>query len=136
LDRGRRRQFASPPNLLVAPYSFSGGPTLALLFKRGVVGYPELITDTSGAADFAGAFDQNVMFTGPGVLELEHSQSYGGTVSGFGLGDAIDLNDLAYSANESLTWTQDGDDGVLTVDDNGGTEHITLDGDYSFGEFA
>ena len=101
-----------------------------------VTGAGDVAIGGGGAAEFAGTFDQNVTFTGPGVLELEHSQNYGGTVSGFATGDAIDLNDLAYSADESLTWTQGSDDGVLTVDDNGTTENIRLDGNYIQSEFA
>ena len=101
-----------------------------------VAGTGDVAIGGGGAAEFAGTFDQNVTFTGPGVLELEHSQNYGGTVSGLATGDAIDLNDLAYSANESLTWTQGSDDGVLTVDDNGTTEHVRLDGNYIQSEFA
>jgi hypothetical protein len=107
-----------------------------LVAAGDVTGAGDVAIGGGGTAEFAGTFDQNITFTGPGVLELEHSQTYGATVSGFGLGDAIDLNDLAYSANESLTWTQDDDAGVLTVEDNGTTEHIALDGDYSSSEFA
>ena len=68
-----------------------------------VTGSGDVAIGDGGHAEFASTFDQNVMFTGPGVLELDHSQSYGGTVIGFATGDAIDLNDLPYSANETLS---------------------------------
>ena len=107
-----------------------------LMAAGNVSGSGDVIIGGRGHADFAGAVDQNVAFTGPGTLELDHSQSFSGTVSGFGAGDAIDLNDLAYSANETVTWTQGGGSGTLTVNDNGTTETITLNGNYTQGEFA
>ena len=107
-----------------------------LMADGNVSGSGDVIIGGRGHADFAGAVDQNVAFTGPGTLELDHSQSFSGTVTGFGAGDAIDLNDLAYSANETVTWTQGGGSGTLTVNDNGATENITLNGNYTQGEFA
>jgi len=108
----------------------------ALIAGGNVTSSGDVVIGGGGHADFAAAFDQNVMFTGAGMLELDHSQSYGGTVSGFGIGDVLDLNDLAYSANETLTWTQASGSGILTIEDNGTTENITLDGNYTQGEFA
>ena len=61
---------------------------------------------SGGLADFADVFDRNVTFTGAGTLKLAHSSSYGATVSGFASGDKIDLDDLAYSSNETAVWTQ------------------------------
>ena len=101
-----------------------------------VTGSGDVAIGDGGHAEFASTFDQNVMFTGPGVLELDHSQSYGGTVIGFATGDAIDLNDLPYSANETLVWMQGSGFGTLTIEDNGTTENIALDGNYTQGEFA
>ncbi len=121
--------------------SVSNSGTLAaiggtIMADGNVTGSGDVIITGGGNADFAGASDQNITFTGPGVLELDHSQSFGGVVSGFGIGNVIDLNDLAYSTNETLAWTQGNGSGVLTIDDNGTTENITLDGNYSQGEFA
>ena len=48
--------------------------------------------------DFAGSSTQtltlNVTFSGSGTLELDNSQNYGGTITGFGAGTTIDLTDL------------------------------------------
>jgi Legume lectin domain len=107
-----------------------------LMADGNVTGSGEVVIADGGNADFAGTLDQNVTFTGPGVLELDHSQSYGGTMSSFATGDTIDLNDLTYSPNETFAWTQDSGGGVLTIDDNGTTENILLDGNYTQGEFA
>ena len=43
---------------------------------------------------------------------------------------------FAYSANETLAWMQGSGFGILTIEDNGTTENITLDGNYTQGEFA
>ena len=107
-----------------------------LIVAGDVSGAGNVVIGDGGLAAFTGAFNQNVAFAGSGTLELDHSQSYTGAVSGFGAGDAIDLNDLAYSANDTLIWTQDSSVGILTIDDNGTTENITIDGNYTQGEFA
>jgi len=107
-----------------------------LIADGNITGSGEAVIGGGGHAVFAGAFDQNVGFSGSGTLELDQSHSYGGTVSGFGVGDVIDLNDLTYSANETLTWTQGSGGGVLTIADNGATENVTLEGNYTQGEFA
>ena len=46
------------------------------------------VTITAGGlANFLAAFQQNVTFNGAGTLVLGHSLSYGGTISGFGIGE-------------------------------------------------
>ena len=107
-----------------------------LVANGAVTGSGDVTIGGGGHAEFAGVLDQNVVFSGPGTVELDHAQSFGGTVSGFATGDAIDLNDLTYSTNETLIWTQGAGSGVLTIADNGVTENIPLDGNYSQGEFA
>ena len=119
----------SNPGTLAA----NGGTIIA---AGDVTGSGDVAIGGGGQADFAGAFNESVTFTGPGTLELSHSQTYSGTVGGFGAGDVLDLNDLAYSANETVTWTQGNGSGTLTIQDNGSTANITLQGSYAQGEFA
>ena len=69
-----------------------------------VSGDGTVIIKNGGQADFTGAFNENVTFSGAGTLAL--AQSYTGTVSGFGKGDKIDLTTLAYSRREYAIWTQ------------------------------
>ena len=67
-----------------------------------VAGKGSVAISGGGMAVFAGAFSQDVAFSGPGTLELAHSLggAYCGTITGFGGGDALILDDLAfYSAN-------------------------------------
>ena len=94
------------------------------------------ITD-GGTADFQDVVDPNVTFVGSGTLELAYPQSYDGIVSGFNTGaetnDVLDLTDIAYTPNETVTWTQSGSLGYLTFA-NGTT--IYLSGTYSQDDFA
>ena len=107
-----------------------------LITSGDVTGSGDVVIRGGGHAHFAAVFDQNVTFTGAGTFELDHSQGHSGTVGGFGTGDVIDLNDLAYSGNETVTWTQGSGSGILTINDNGTIENLTLNGNYTQGEFA
>ena len=75
-----------------------------------------------GLAHFAGEFQQNTTFLGAGTLELGDSLAdggYAGLIRGFGSGDSVDLNDVAYSSGEYAVWTQ-----VTCGADAGGTLQI------------
>ena len=83
---------------------------------------------------FAGAFSQDVAFSGPGTLELAHSLggAYCGTITGFGGGDALILDDLAFSQCEYAVWCNN----ILTIYDGETIETIKLVGNYSKNSFA
>jgi hypothetical protein len=88
-----------------------------------------------GVADFAGAFTENVTFTGTaGVLELAHSQTYAGHVTGLSTsagGSTLDLLDIGFtSATTKATFSGTTASGTLTVTDGTHTAHITLIGNY------
>ncbi len=87
-------------------------------------------------ADFTGTFDENATFVGPGTLELAHTLggAYGGTITGFGPADAVDLTDLSFSPTETFVWTQA--TGQLAIF-NGATleETINLAGTYVQADF-
>ena len=87
-----------------------------------------------GMAAFAGAFSQDVAFSGPGTLELAHSLggAYCSTITGFGGGDALILDDLAFSQCEYAVWCNN----ILTIYDGETIETIKLVGDYSKNSFA
>jgi hypothetical protein len=96
-------------------------------------GYVEISGD--GTAVFAGAFRQDVAFSGTGTLELAHSLggAYGGTITGFGSGDAIILDDIAFSKGEYAIWC----DGKLTIYECGiALETIAISGNYGRNSFA
>ena len=59
------------------------------------------------------------------TLTLDQSAGFAGPVSGFGAGDAIDLADLAFANNMSLSYADNGSGGgTLTV--NNGTQVVDL----------
>ena len=105
-----------------------------LLITGNVTGSGDVVITGGGLADFSGAFNQNVVFTGAGTLEL--AQAYGGTVTGLDTGDALDLTNLSYSASEIITWTQHGGSGTLTIHDGSKTEGIMLVGSYTQADFT
>jgi hypothetical protein len=88
------------------------------------------------------AASDDVTFNGAGTLEVDSSPSdgsqiYTGTISGFGGGEAIDLTQLTYSPNETLSWTQGNNgNGTLTITDGGTTENIVLAGTYTNANFS
>ena len=74
-------------------------------------------------------------FSGTGTLELAHSLggAYGGTITGFGSGDAIILDDIAFSKGEYAIWC----DGKLTIYECGiALETIAISGNYGRNSFA
>ena len=85
-------------------------------------------------AVFAGAFSQDVAFSGPGTLELAHTLggAYCSTITGFGGGDALILDDLAFSQCEYAVWCNN----ILTIYDGETIETIKLVGNYSKSSFA
>ena len=97
------------------------------------------ITD-GGLADFAGISAQgqpqtlmlHASFSGSGTLQLDDSQHYGGTVSGFVAGATIDLTDLAYSANETDVWNGN----TLTITSGTQSASITFSRSYGQNSFA
>ena len=98
-----------------------------------VIGSGTVAIINGGRADFKGAFNEDVTFSGAGTLALAHSKHYRGTVSGFANGDKLDLTNLQYSPAEYAVWR----DNVLTIY-NGATpeESIRMSGDYAANNFA
>jgi hypothetical protein len=99
-----------------------------------VAGNGSVVISGGGTAVFGGAFSQDVAFSGPGTLELAHSLggAYCATITGFGGGDAIILDDLAFSQCEYAVWCNN----ILTIYDGGTIETIKLVGNYSRDSFA
>ncbi|WP_218625772.1 FecR domain-containing protein [Bradyrhizobium sp. dw_411] len=75
-------------------------------------------------------FDPGAM----GILKLDHSQHFGGTISGFSAGDVIDLADLKYSSAETYIWNSATN--TLTIRDGTQIETLKLDGTYSHSGFV
>jgi len=94
-----------------------------------------------GVLDAAGAFDENVAFTGgTGALKLADSQGYtSGTISGFSKtgGTSLDLQDIGFTSGvTTATFSGTSTSGVLTVTNGTQTAEINLTGDYLASAFT
>jgi autotransporter passenger strand-loop-strand repeat protein len=89
---------------------------------------------TSGAILGSGT----IGYASGGVLRLDDSQSFGTTISGFGIPGGIDLVDVAYnSATTTLNFQEaiSNLSGTLTVNDGAHVATLTLLGQYVTGQF-
>jgi hypothetical protein len=89
----------------------------------------------------SGATGGNVLFASGGILQLDSLVAFGGTISGFHLGDEIDLRGLAYtSGTTNLSWSQltsgANASGTLTVSSGAAVETLTLLGQYTAANFS
>ena len=93
---------------------------------------------SGGTADFQDTMNLAAAFLGVGMLQLAHSASdTSGTISGFGLGDALDLQDLSYEPGEYTAWSQS--TGTLLIYYSGSStpaETLNIAGTYTTGNFS
>ena len=71
-----------------------------------------------------------------GTLQLDDSQHFGGTISGFGVPGGIDLRDIAFGSGTTLGYAGDASSGTLTVSDGTHTATLNLLGQYAAGNFT
>jgi fibronectin-binding autotransporter adhesin len=109
----------------------------------GAAAFTTVTITNGGLAHFIGsstqALDLNATFSGSGIsatgtLELDNSQHYGGTISGFVAGDKIDLTDLTYSSSETDVWNSTTH--TLTINDGTHSSNIIFSGTYDQNSFA
>jgi autotransporter passenger strand-loop-strand repeat protein len=89
----------------------------------------------------SGGTGGTVLFGSGGTLQLDASSYLSGTISGFHLGDEIDLRGLAFSSSSStVSWTQTTSgvnaSGTLTVKEGASSMSFTLVGSYTSGNFS
>ena len=83
----------------------------------------------------ANASGDSVTFTGTGgTLQLDSSESYGGTIAHFGGNDVVDLTDLTFSSTETDIWNSAA--GTLTIANGTQTATVSLAGSYAQDDFA
>jgi hypothetical protein len=78
------------------------------------------------------------VISGGGTLQLDSSVSFGGTISGFGQPEYIDLRDIAFGSGTTLSFTEAGSNlsGTLTVSDGTHAANLTLLGQYVTAQFT
>ena len=87
--------------------------------------------DNGGTAEIRIASSQAVTFEGAtGTLKLDDAQAFTGQVSGLTGSDALDLADVSYGANTTVSFSGNVNGGTLTVTNGSETAHIALLGDY------
>ncbi len=112
-----------------------------------VSGHGSAAISGNATLEFAGADSGSVTFqSSTGTLQLDHSSSFTGTISGFGGdgtlagSDHIDLSDINYNALEQIIASHSAaqpsyTDGVLAVSDGTHTADIHFLGSYQLGNF-
>ncbi|QUD88290.1 NF038122 family metalloprotease [Phenylobacterium montanum] len=127
-------------------YVLSGGTTSGATVASGgvlsissggvVAGGLTLGGGTANVSGVLGA-GQTVTFQGSGgLLDIANPSAFGAIISGFVLGDTIDLPSFTYSAGtESATWSQTGTSGTLTITDGALVANLTLSGSYVTSNF-
>jgi hypothetical protein len=99
---------------------------------------PDTIADGQ-TLELPSAFAGRLGFGGQtGVLQLDQSLSFSGTVAGFAGQDRIDLADIAFGSHTSLTYQADsaGGGGTLSVCDGLHAASVMLLGQYAAASFA
>ena len=78
-----------------------------------------------------------IAFAGGGILKLDDSQRFSGTVAGFALPDAIDLVDIGFGAGTTLAFAEAAGNtsGTLSVTSGTHTANLLLLGQYVAGQF-
>jgi hypothetical protein len=73
-----------------------------------------------------------------GLLKLDHSSLFSGTVAGLAGGNALDLGDIAFGSNDTIGYTPNTTNtgGTLTVSDGTHAANIALLGQYAAAGFA
>jgi autotransporter passenger strand-loop-strand repeat protein len=89
----------------------------------------------------SGGSGSGVVFSSGGMLQVDSGGHVSGTISGFHLGDEIDLRGLAFSSSGStLTWKQTttgaNASGTLTIKEGASSTTLTLVGSYSTSNFS
>ena len=96
----------------------------------------------NGAALFevGGAFGQNFKLDADAnaTLKIDHAADFSGTVAGFDANDALDVADLAFDGNTTLSYAANSSNtgGTLTVSDGTHTANIALLGQYMAADFV
>jgi hypothetical protein len=100
-----------------------------LAVSDAVTGAGSALISGGGAMQFYADFQQNVTFQGAGELVL--ATAYGGTITGFGAGDSIDLTSVAYDGGQPTLGAGD----VLSFAEGGVTYSLKLDPNGVYGSF-
>jgi autotransporter passenger strand-loop-strand repeat protein len=116
--------------------SLFSGATL-LVASGGAISGGLTLHDGHATIDGAMAAGQTVRFAGSaGTLQLDNLAAFGAAISGLSVpAEKLDLSGFAFVGGESVSWTQAGTSGTLSVHDGAKTASLTLIGTYATGDF-
>jgi large repetitive protein len=110
-----------------------------MLVNSAVSGGGNALISGPATLEFAAASDAKVTFAvgAAGLLKLDQSGSFTGTVSGLTAGDGLDLTDISFGAGATLGYAAIGvgTGGTLTVSDGMHTTSLALLGQYAAAGF-
>jgi autotransporter passenger strand-loop-strand repeat protein len=131
------REVVSAGGVAAATTVSSGG--VLLVSSGGSIAGGLTIAD-GGLATLSGKMTagQTVSFTdAAGELQLFNLAGFNAKIAGMsGPGQKVDLGGFAFSSGETVTWTQAGTSGTLTVSDGAKVANLTLIGTYVTSDFA
>ena len=125
-----------------APVVASASPALEMLEPSlhqnlnadGVIG---LAVMSGGTVEVSSAYSGPATFTGSsGILQLDQSASFSGTVSGMTGQDTLDLRDISFATIQSPTYSGTSTGGTLSVSDGTHNAKIALLGNYLASTFV
>jgi autotransporter passenger strand-loop-strand repeat protein len=125
----------SSDGAIVGAQLFNGG--VLVVSSGGVVSGGLIIHAGSATLDGAMAAGQTVSFAGAaGTLKLDNLAAFHARISGFGHpSENLDLGGFVHGAGETVTWTQAGTSGTLTVHDGAKVASLSLIGAYATADF-
>ena len=117
---------------------FAAAPLAGAESAVGQVSSATMVVDAGATQELANAYSGTVSFAGTtGTLLIDHASSFTGTITGqLGIGNIIDLADIAAGPNLTISYSGNDSPGTLTVSDGVHTANIALDGDYSLANFT
>ena len=110
-----------------------------LIVDGAVTGKGTATIAGGGQIEFGAATTAAINFTGTGgTAVFDLATHVTGKISGFALGDLMDLTDISYGASTSLTYKSNAAHtaGTLTVTDGVNTAKLALVGDYTQSSFS
>ena len=107
--------------------------------EGNVTGTGSARIDGVATFEMGGAFGQNLTLDADAsaTLRIDHAAGFAGTVAGFDANDALDLADISFGTNTTITYVEDsqGTGGTLTVGDGANVATIALLGQFEAAGF-
>jgi fibronectin-binding autotransporter adhesin len=133
ISNGGREVVSSAGSVVAATVSSGGALIVA---SGGVVSGGLSLKGGEAVISGTMAAGQTVSFGTSGVLQLDNLPGFAAKISGLSkLAQQIDLGGFTFSVGETVSWSQTGTSGTLTVTDGTKTASLTLIGSYSSGNF-